>query len=281
MRSMRNLSDTAMRTLLRFRRSVEEARRRQDREALHRLRVGTKRVRSLIRFLSFLSNDPAGPKGAIRRTKTLFKASGAVREVQVNAGLLRTLMQIPDRTLTLGIVHVRRKERALNERLYKALDRLRPEDFQRLELHALRVLLGYTKAAVRAAARAFIRTELHHATRLTRAADTHLHLHEVRKHLKHVLHLFDLLDPGIPRPAGLSKVLDRLGDWHDAVVLRDALNTLRDHPLQRNELLAAVEARLHAIQTDVLHRLHALLGDADRSPRTNSQRTPVHRTTRT
>jgi CHAD domain-containing protein len=276
-----DLSSTAARTLRRYRKAVEQARLRCDRDGLHKLRVRMKRARSLLRFLAQLEGDADPPKGALRRTTELFRAAGAVREAQINLVQLKDLHGVAASSRTVGGAHLRRKEQVLRKRLQKALQRLRPEDFQRLELHALRVLHGRTKAAVRAAARAFIRTELHHATRLTRAADAHLHLHEVRKHLKHVLHLFDLLDPGIPRPAGLSKVLDRLGDWHDAVVLREALNTLRDHPLQRNELLTAVETRLHAIQTDVLHRLHALLGDADHSPRKNSQRTPIHRHTRT
>jgi hypothetical protein len=272
-----DLSSTAARTLRRYRKAVEQARLQCDHDGLHKLRVRMKRARSLLRFLAHLEGDADPPKGAVRRTTELFRAAGAVREAQINLVQLKDLHGVAASSRTVGGAHLRRKEQVLRKRLQKALQRLRPEDFQRLELHALRVLHGRTKAAVRAAARAFIRTELHHATRLTRAADAHLHLHEVRKHLKHVLHLFDLLDPGIPRPAGLSKVLDR----HDAVVLREALNTLRDHPLQRNELLTAVETRLHTIQTDVLHRLHALLGDADHSPRTNSQRTPIHRHTRT
>ncbi|MEZ4756199.1 MAG: CHAD domain-containing protein [Flavobacteriales bacterium] len=249
-----------MRTLLRFRRSVEEARCDQDRETLHRLRVRAKRVRSLLRFLSFLSNDTAGPKGAIRRTKALFKTSGAVRQVQVSASLLRTLSQAQTRTLNAGVVHVRRKERALNERLHQTFERLRPKDLQRLELHALRALHERGKTQLREGAQAFIRSELHHATRLTRAADAHLHLHEVRKHLKHVLHLFDLLDPGIPRPDGLAKLLDRLGDWHDAVVLQDMLLTMKDHRKERDQLLAAVEHHLQLQQKHVLRLMRKSIG---------------------
>jgi CHAD domain-containing protein len=276
-----DLRYTALRTLRRYRKAVEQARERTDREGLHRLRVRMKRMRSLLRFLEHLDGEAKAPAGALRRTIGLFRAAGAVREGQLNIAHLNTLQQISPAARTAGGAHLRAQEKRLAQRLRKALERLRPVDFQRLELHALRVLHGRTKGQVRAAARTFIRTELRHATRLVRAADAHLHLHEVRKHLKHVLHLFDLLDPGIPRPDGLSKVLGRLGDWHDDVVLRNALLKLRKHPDQRNELLTAVEARLHARQTDVLQRLHALLSDADQSPRAKSQRNPFHRPTKT
>jgi CHAD domain-containing protein len=276
-----DLRNTALRTLRRYRKAVEQARLRPDREGLHRLRVRMKRVRSLLRFLAQLDGDGDPPKGAVRRTSELFRAAGAVREAQINLAHLKALHGVSRAARTAGGTHLRRKEEELVKRLHTALDRMRPVDFQRLELHALRVLHGRTKGRMRATARAFIRTELHHATRLARAADAHLHLHEVRKHLKHVLHLFDLLDPGIPRPEGLPKVLGRLGDWHDALVLRNTVITLHKHPVQRNELLAAVEAQLHNLQTDALHRVHALLGEADHSPRASSPRTPFQRPTKT
>lgn len=275
------LRNTAIRTVQRYRKALDEARLRTDREGLHRLRVRMKKMRSLLRFLEHLDSEAEPRKGAVRRTNVLFKAAGALREIQVNCARLQELHGVPAASRNIGLAHLRRKEECLAQRLQKALTRIRPVDLQRLELHTLRVLQGRRKSGIRAAARNYVRSELGHATRLTRAADAHLHLHEVRKHLKHVRHLYELLDPGMPEPAGLGKVLGRLGAWHDEVVLRNTLQKLRKQPEQRNELLAAVDQRLHDRQTEAVERLHVLLGGQDHSPRTNNQRTPFHRPTKT
>lgn len=254
-----------MRALRRFRRSVEDARHRPEHEELHRLRVRMKRVRSLLRFLSFLKDDTGGPGRAVRRTRELFSAAGAVREMQVNERSLNEL-PLPPSERSHGCAHLRSRERKLQKRLHKALVRMRPRDLQHLELHTLRMLGGLTERELRAKARAFIRTELQHATRRARAADVHLHLHEIRKHLKHVLNLFDLVDPGIPRPAGLSATLDALGEWHDAVDLRGALVVPGKHHGQRDALVSAAERHMAVLQTRALDRTASYIASAGLPP---------------
>jgi len=258
---MRHFRDMAMRALRRFRRSVEDARHRPEHEELHRLRVRMNRVRSLLRFLSFLDNDVVGPRGAVRRTRELFSAAGAVREIQVNEASLDGL-PVPPPVRSPGSAHLRSRERTLRKHLHKALARMRPRDLQRLELHTLRMLGGLSERELRSRARAFIRIELHHATRLARAADVHLHLHAIRKHLKHIVNLFDLVDPGIPRPAGLTATLDALGEWHDAADLRAALVLRGKHRRQRDILVSAAERRMAMLQTRALERTASFLAAA-------------------
>lgn len=255
---MRRIRDTAMRALRRFRSSVEDARHRPEQEELRRLRVRMKRVRSLLRFLAFLNSGVDGPRGSLRRTKALFSAAGAVREVQVCAGSLGSLPLAPP-TRHPGIAHLASMERRLQKQLRKALARMRTEDFQRLELHALRMIGARTERELRTRARAFVRGELHEAARLARSTDVHLHLHEIRKHLKHAMHLFELVEPGTPRPAGLSDVLDGLGDWHDAVDLCEALSDMGEHPVQRAAMVTAAERRMRVLQVHALDRTASLL----------------------
>ncbi len=275
------LRNTAISTLQRYRSALERTRLHTDTEGLHRLRVRMKKARSLLRFLKHLDSDAPPPKGAVRRSNDLFRAAGALREVQVNCARLSELRTVPAEARTIGLAHLRKKEKRLAKALRRSLERIRPEDFQRLELHALRVLQGRTMNDLRLAARKYVKAGLDRATGLTRAADAHLHLHEVRKHLKHVRHLHELLDPGVPGPTGLGKALGRLGIWHDELVLRTSLQELRKHPEQRSELLAAIDQRLLALRTDAVHRLQLLFGERDHSPRTKSQRTPFHRPTKT
>jgi hypothetical protein len=260
---MRRIRDTAMRTLRRFRRSVEDARHRPEEEELRRLRVRMKRVRSLLRFLAFLNSGVDGPHGSLRRTKALFSAAGAVREMQVSTRSLERLPLAPP-TRSPGIAHLASMERSLQKQLCKALARMRTEDFQRLELHALRMIGARTERELRTQARAFVRAELQEAARLARSTDVHLHLHAIRKHLKHVLHLFELVDPGAPRPAGLSDVLDGLGDWHDAVDLCAALSGLGEHPVQRAAMVTAAERRMHVLQAHALDQTASFIDTVGR-----------------
>jgi CHAD domain-containing protein len=275
------LRNTAIRTLQRYCSALERTRLRTDTEGLHRLRVRMKKTRSLLRFLEYLDSETPPPKGAVRRSKDLFRAAGALREVQVNCARLNDLRTVPADAHTIGLAHLRKQEERLTKELRRSLERIRPEDFQRLELHALRVLQGRTMNDLRAAARNYVKGALDRARGLTRAADAHLHLHKVRKHLKHVRHIHELLDPGVPEPTGLGKMLGRLGTWHDELVLRTSLQEMRKHPEQRSELLAALDQRLLALRTDAVHRLQLLFGERDHSPRTKSQRTPFHRPTNT
>lgn len=219
-------------------------------EAIHQLRVGTKRIRAVLSLVAAI--DPAfDPGGAARKLKRLFAAAGLLRDNDVQIALAR---RIGD-------------ESAVSTALTVAS----------LEAQRARALKAYRDAAARfdIAAHSKLRSRisttlqhldsrsigtLAHAT-LARWIDGLEHtpdedLHEVRKRTKQTHALTWMLARATPdrRTRAAEQRLDKLqkllGEWHDLVVA-ETLAIDRDY-------LAEVTRRRIADEAKIRRRFAAL-----------------------
>ncbi|MBP6723049.1 MAG: CHAD domain-containing protein, partial [Bacteroidia bacterium] len=57
-------------------------------DAIHDLRVATKKIRTVFRLVEFIAPDQFKTKKQIAGLRTLFRAAGVLRELQVDEGVL-------------------------------------------------------------------------------------------------------------------------------------------------------------------------------------------------
>lgn len=243
-------------------------------DAVHKMRVATRRLRSaLATYRPLLDRTRTGPVRA--ELKWLADALGEPRDAEVLRDRLRGLAQEQPGDLLLGPV-LRRIDQELgaqhrdgHRHLLEALDDRR---YRRL-LEALDELVTrppFTKAARRRAGRRLPGLVARAAARVDRAAHTadaattteqrELLLHEVRKAAKRARYAAESVAPVFGKPAKrMAKRMERLqevlGEHQDSVVARDALRRLG---------VAAHLAGENGFTFGMMHALERARGEAAR-----------------
>ncbi|MET9648942.1 MULTISPECIES: CYTH and CHAD domain-containing protein [unclassified Streptomyces] len=225
--------------------ALDPAVRRDLPDAVHQMRVATRRLRSALKsyrkVLDRRVTDPLGDE-----LKWLAGELGVARDQEVLAARLRARVDELPRTLVLGPVPARLRIRnaqsaaTARDRVLTALDSARHLAL----LTALDALLAdppLRKAAHRDAgpvlaaavrkdhARLSARAE--HALALPAGHDRDLAMHEARKAAKRARYAAEAATPALGKPAKkfakrVKAVQSLLGEHQDGVVARDALRTL-------------------------------------------------------
>ncbi len=250
----------------------ESGAREDEPDAVHKMRVATRRLRSaLSTYRPLLRRERTDP---VRdELKWLADALGEPRDAEVLRDRLRHLAKEQPGDLVLGPV-LRRidqetgaRHRTGRDHLLEALD---DERYRRLlgTLTALVTDPPFTKAAHRRAKRGLPRLVGRAATRVDRAAraangattpeQRETLLHEVRKAAKRVRYAAESVAPVFGKPAKrlakrMERLQDVLGEHQDSVVTRDALRQLG---------VAAHLSGENGFTFGLLHEHERTLGDA-------------------
>ncbi|MCP9988106.1 CYTH and CHAD domain-containing protein [Streptomyces sudanensis] len=219
--------------------------RRDQPDAVHRMRVATRRLRSAFRSLrTVLDREATAPVAA--ELKWLAAELGVDRDREVLDERLHTALETVPRTLRLGPVHARlrrwsaARRAGSRDRLLEVLD----GDRYLALLDALDALLAdppLRPAAAKAPEKVLAKTvakdharvaaRLEHALALDPGHHRDTALHETRKAAKRARYTAELAAPVLGRPArrlvkDMKAVQQLLGDHQDSVVAREALRQL-------------------------------------------------------
>ena len=184
-----------------------------DDEALHRLRVEVKKIRALVKLISTDSGKRAA--GHFRGLKQMFREAGVIRDAASQAQWLeqRHLMSPVEREQRAAFV------RAAGDLFTSHLDRFRQNGqkaSRRLRSDAHSIHAGRIR-------RWFAREILDAGILLSRQGPE---IHDARKKIKTILYVHKLLplaiSQRIPLNTGyLDQLQEAIGQWHDAVLVRD------------------------------------------------------------
>jgi CHAD domain-containing protein len=261
--------------------AAARARDRADDEAVHDLRVATRRLdASLEIWATFLK--PGAHRRAAERLKRLRKVFGPVRDLEVQQeGLRARLPEVPIATRVVGEMIVARIERRLASRRGDLAHEIRPARLARLDRLTDRSLRGLAsrleartdplndaRAQVDELRRRFVAT----ATEAVSSGDPGT-LHQLRILVKKARYTLECLDDvlGVTIELGPLRTLQQsLGDLHDHVMLEERVNRFAAK-LDRREASAAARAlgalveRIQAERAKHLEETRRLVGTADAS----------------
>ncbi len=230
-------------------RTVELISSREDPEDVHRMRVGVRRLRALLKlFRSLLPRQVKGPRTDLRRVG---RAAGAVRDLDVLLDRLPEAAQdlaLNSRHSFVLLEQILRKQR---DRFHRRLRRvLESPSFLRLKLRIPRVMAqGPVSDAPRRkrpldAAGSFVaegsqvllaqvQRVLRRSRKCLRIQDPE-RLHRLRIEVKTLRYCLDVLSPSVGQPAqkalrSLVELQTILGEVQDDVVAVDQVRTLSQH----------------------------------------------------
>ena len=239
--------------------------RRDQPDAVHRMRVATRRLRSALRtFRPLLDREATDPLR--EELRWLADVLGAVRDTEVMHARLRGLVAEQDPALVVGPV-AERIDTVLGERYRRAHDtalvELESERYVRLldALHGLVTDPPLLAAARERAREVLPRLVLRSWTRLDRAMsqaeqstghEQDLLLHEARKDAKRARYAAEAVGQVYGSPAkayakAVTRLQEVLGEHQDGVVTREVLRELATAAQEAGES-AFTYGRLHALE---------------------------------
>ncbi len=248
--------------------ALARLRKRSTERRIHRLRIRTKKLRSLFRMIRAMVPDAATPpKGAHGRLKALFHAAGRQREVQVSVRLVDKLAGVSARDRKTYRDHLTNRSNKAARDLDKVLASLKDRDMERLGSYIEQVTDGLVRTRERQGARNYIDVQLKEAGRALRAGEPAVALHDVRKHIKNAWHTLRVMADAEALYVRQKELMERLavvqqnlGNWHDVHVLLADLEKWKGGGAVRERLRQAGVKELQRGETKVLEELSKVPG---------------------
>lgn len=204
----------------------------QDMEAIHDLRLGIKRIRTLYQFLDAISNGIFDYKLHFEELKLLFKAAGHLRDLQVQSHLFSDCQeQYPKKDFIAFYQYLQHQHDQESKAFEAALYRFQPEGLNDSLKDAQLFLQSLETDKIWEGAFNLLEKRLKQASKLRQKVDKKSKkAHEMRSRFKQVGYLHELtqlfyeeeqqLLKGRKR---LKKISKQLGGWHDKEVLLEQL----------------------------------------------------------
>jgi CHAD domain-containing protein len=215
-------------------------------EDIHQLRTNTKKLRALWSLISSLDKDKARKTALSNLVDPVFSHAGTVREIQLNQEMSEKYRaQYLETYRSFLKAELKRSKRTMLAAL-KAFDMQRFNELSTAFIHLVDQIP--TSAIETELARRII----HHADsvwQLKRALPHRKKLHKIRIHLKALKELLlvaRMLSKKLmvkPLLDQLKKLEDRIGDWHDKVVLARSMEYYVQEKAPRNK--KRIEALIH------------------------------------
>jgi CHAD domain-containing protein len=218
-------------------------------EDFHALRLGIKKIKSVLTFLNFFAPDFSKQK-YYTPYKKLFSLAGAVREIQIQQTQLKEYTSNPLLAkyfdgLSSELEH---HHEAFAELIDKKLRK-------KIKSNTKKVDTYFQKAAKKLMSQYLL--EEQHRIQILLKADklAKKDVHDLRKQIKDIYYLQKIFQPKDNRLVVADEFQELLGQWHDNQVLaKDILKGAKNHNLQPDEVKA-----LMALRKNILARADRLL----------------------
>jgi CHAD domain-containing protein len=221
----------------------------RNEEALHRLRLGIKKIRALVRLSAHVRGKRNS--GDLRALKKMFRHAGMIRDTRSQLRLLE------DHQL-LSPEHKERRVRQLQDAANKFSRRI--TDYRKKGKKAARLLLADVESIHSGEIRRWFAGEIiQTGVLLTRSGDD---LHLARKKIKTLLYVQKILPQKLATQLRLDRdyldnLQDAIGKWHDAVVAAEAASDWPDKDdAGEQQMIGACREKEQAIRvlSDNFHR---------------------------
>ncbi len=212
-----------------------------DMDAIHDMRVATKKMRAVLRFLEFI-NSGFKAKKQLKPIKKIYKAAGKIRDTQVQQELAESYEITMNESFEELIHYLERKEVRYQEN-YSA--ELADTSIDRIKKRQKKVKKKISKISNKKAGKqedVFLFHGMQKINELLKNTDDPENLHDIRKILKDLNYVMQLdkkkhKNPETNTPLdkdAVSKIGSALGKWHDRFVAQEFV----DEFLEKNSKLA-------------------------------------------
>jgi hypothetical protein len=195
---------------------------------IHRARLDVKKIFAIMDLLRIVRPKHHKNPGYEKIFKKLYRASGRIREIQVNL-LLLTKPEFAGYDLALFSEELLQLEKESTGEFLRVIRKFDELKLPRLEKKIDRELSKITQATLHKKIKKYIISKTDVSLELLEKGDGEENLHKVRQHIKELSTVLTLILTFKPSDHlemvinGLNRSEMMIGDWHDRVVLAESL----------------------------------------------------------
>lgn len=204
--------------------NLEESRQEDNVDAIHDLRTSFKRIRVIVRFADILSDGSIDSGYITKQFKKLYKTSGKLRDVHVHQQLLCEYQSILGTDFSKYQKFLRKQEARAKKRYRVVSFDYNPFFLINLD-EIIKSRLSYiTEDSVFLTADQLTENYVKSIHNLYHDFDDIIRFHSIRRHIKNIGYLNNMLNGSLPVEDKLNIDKERLtelgtilGEWHDKV----------------------------------------------------------------
>ena len=196
---------------------------------IHRARLDVKKIFAIADLLRIVRSKKEKDPGYEKIFKKLYRASGRIREIQVNQVLL-VGAEFAGHDLSLFSKDLERQEKELTNEFLRVIRKFDEKKLSSLEKRIIKEVGKITPRILQHKTNRYIEAKTSISMELLEKAEGQDHVHEVRQHIKELSTVLTLIFTIKPSGSlekvinGLNKSEMMIGDWHDKVILAGSLS---------------------------------------------------------
>ena len=219
-----------------------------DSKDIHRARLDVKKIFALYGLFEMVDPAVFRHRGGYKLFRPLYRQAGKIREIQVNY-LLLTNPQPLDAAYDSFVVWRMEEERQATKRFLFLVKKFKEAELSSTDKVIEKICRSSSIFKLRSKTEAYIKEKAVQVKVLQSGQPGDKEIHKIRQHLKAMSTITTLvysIKPGKHLDmiiTSLNKTEMMIGDWHDRVVLKDAIERfLAGNTLVSGEELAALTA---------------------------------------
>lgn len=238
-----------------------------NREEIHKMRVETKRLRSLFRLLNRLGGKKSDTKRALKLILPVFKSAGEMRDTSQNKKLARQFKEPMMKGFKEYLNGVEKKQ---GEKLRLEIKNFSKKKYRRSNTDLVMDFKKLDHDHVEKRSKEYLQKLMDRVKTFIPDINNDETFHEIRKRLKDIKTVDQLLNDLYPeKTAGklLSKVKNieqRIGSWHDRIMLIEEIEKYlkkvkrKSDKVQFAAIIAGIKSRNEKSKQDIAKQLGKL-----------------------
>ena len=226
---------------------------------IHDARLDVKKILAIVDLLRIVRSKSDKDPEFEKIFKKLYRASGRIREIQVNM-LLLTRAEFAVYDMSLFNNDLLMQEKKMTIEFLKEIRKFNEQKLSRIEKRIKREVSKITSATLQKKTKRYIHSKIKLIQELLEKGDGEENVHKVRQHIKELSTVLSLVF-AIKASDNLEMVINRLnksemmiGDWHDRVILADSMRNFLGQSTNYSESQMTPVKECHQIIVEANNR---------------------------
>lgn len=199
-----------------------------DSRDIHRARLDVKKIFALYGLFEMVDPKTFRKRIGYEIFRPIYRKAGKIREIQVNY-LLLDQEELSGQKYESFMLWLREEERAAVKQFLKAVKKFREYELDLLDKEIQKICSSSPVFKLRSKTEAFIRKKAGLVKQLLGNEPGNKEIHKIRQNLKTILTVTSIVNSVKPNNrldqiiSALNKTEMLIGEWHDRVVLKEAI----------------------------------------------------------
>lgn len=202
--------------------TLPKAKKNQDIEAIHNLRVSIKTIKAILLLIEYLSDDKFIVKKHFKILRTLFKTTGKIRDIQIQQQIIDEISAISNSIFSEYVNYLNDLERRSIKKFVKKCKKINTKLISRMDSDIHEAICYLNTEEIKERALDFVSKQFIVIQELRKQTIAKEKWHKIRIELKKALYIIELINSFFePNEkyqdliAQIKELGEIIGNWHD------------------------------------------------------------------